>query len=706
MNIIEAESLLAQNPISIPDVSFELISCIAEEYNKDTESPDVQRLVLRALQNREHLNGEAIYLNSIARQLGLFPYLVYEQLNIRDQIAFQYHSIEKLDVVFHSPQARVFREILEGNNVVLSAPTSFGKSLIIDAVLSEGKYTNVLLVVPTIALMDETRRRLAKLPIDHKVITSGLQQPSEKNVYVLTQERALEQKERLESIDLLIIDEFYKLDTDREEDGSRAELLNQVFYRYAKKGVQYYLLGPNIRAVTSDLSKRSEYTFFQEPYHTVVSVEQDVNVAPDQDEFDALEELCVRIGGPTIVYCASVPRCLRAANAIAANTIVGEEAMARISNATSWIAEHYHPEWGFITSMKAGVGVHHGRIPRSLAQLVVRYFDEELLDFLVCTSSMIEGVNTKAENIVILDKKVSRTDFDLFTFNNIRGRAGRMFKHFVGQVYMFHAAPQQELPFIDIPAFSQSDNASDSLLLQLDDDDLAEESRSKIDWIYDQHVLMPSTIKANAGIDPHDQIAFAEELRSDIPAAVAMCSWTSRPTWDQLTKLCFHMWNTFGGKRSRSGVYSHKQLARNIMALSQRPSIAEMIQEQLDYFKDDKIDAHIDDVLSFLRNWAGFNFPRLLRTMDLIQKEVLDEADAGNFLSYAAQVECWFRDPVISALDEYGLPMQIVDEIQNIVLVEGDFDATVDKIRELDVQSLNLHPFSLEIIEDFQNSFR
>jgi len=142
------------------------------------------------------------------------------------------------------------------------------------------------------------------------------------------------------------------------------------------------------------------------------------------------------------------------------------------------------------------------------------------------------------------------------------------------------------------------------------------------------------------------------------------------------------------------------------MALSQRPSIAEMIQEQLDYFKDDKIDAHIDDVLSFLRNWAGFNFPRLLRTMDLIQKEVLDEADAGNFLSYAAQVECWFRDPVISALDEYGLPMQIVDEIQNIVLVEGDFDATVDKIRELDVQSLNLHPFSLEIIEDFQNSFR
>ena len=81
MNIIEAESLLAQNPISIPDVSFELISCIAEEYNKDTESPDVQRLVLRALQNREHLNGEAIYLNSIARQLGLFPYLVLASLS-------------------------------------------------------------------------------------------------------------------------------------------------------------------------------------------------------------------------------------------------------------------------------------------------------------------------------------------------------------------------------------------------------------------------------------------------------------------------------------------------------------------------------------------------------------------------------------------------------------------------------------------------
>jgi replicative superfamily II helicase len=40
------------------------------------------------------------------------------------------------EIVFHRVQAEVYARLMEGENVVLSAPTSFGKSLIIDAVVA------------------------------------------------------------------------------------------------------------------------------------------------------------------------------------------------------------------------------------------------------------------------------------------------------------------------------------------------------------------------------------------------------------------------------------------------------------------------------------------------------------------------------------------------------------------------------------------
>ncbi len=110
---------------------------------------------------------------------------------------------------------------MDGESVVLSAPTSFGKSLVIDALIASGQYRNVAIVVPTIALIDETRRRLSRFSPTYKVITRVSQPLAERNLLVLTQERVLD-IEKLPDIDLFVIDEFYKLSPDREGDADRA----------------------------------------------------------------------------------------------------------------------------------------------------------------------------------------------------------------------------------------------------------------------------------------------------------------------------------------------------------------------------------------------------------------------------------------------------------------------------------------------------
>lgn len=63
---------------------------------------------------------------------------------------------------------------------------------------------------------------------------------------------------------------------------------------------------------------------------------------------------------------------------------------------------------------------------------------------MVSTSSIIEGVNTQAEQVVVWSNKNGSCKFDYFTYRNIIGRAGRMFKYFVGKVYLLEEPPVQE----------------------------------------------------------------------------------------------------------------------------------------------------------------------------------------------------------------------------------------------------------------------
>ena len=78
---------------------------------------------------------------------------------------------------------------------------------------------------------------------------------------------------------------------------------------------------------------------------------------------------------------------------------------------------------------------------------MISAFERGEINFLVCTSTLIEGVNTKAKNVIVYDQSIGRTrrPIDLFTFNNIRGRSGRMFSHVTGRVYLFKRAPEPPL---------------------------------------------------------------------------------------------------------------------------------------------------------------------------------------------------------------------------------------------------------------------
>lgn len=663
-----------------------------------------RELTIRILDARDELDTQyQDMLTSLLRAHGLFPYIDPTTLSgDADLLAYEAHRPEGLpdeEIVFHAAQAAVYYHLLDGRNVILSAPTSFGKSLIIDALIASGKYNNVVICVPTLALIDETRRRLAeRFGSDFKVVTHPSQGVEQRNLFVYTQERVVEQED-FPPIDLFVIDEFYKLDS---QDEGRTGLLNQALYRLLKTGSQFYFLGPNVEQIAPDLPARFNAQFVQSDLSTVAI---DVNdVGGSGPDLDRLVTLCRTLTEPTLIYCQSPRQARDVARALFDNG--ASDLQPALGQAVRWISENYDPEWLVGRALTNGIGIHHGRIPRALSQFMVRAFNRGDIKFLVCTSTLIEGVNTAAKNVIIYSNRIARQQFDFFTFNNIRGRSGRMFRHFIGRVFLFHPPPAVELPHVDVPAITQPASAPSSLLVQIDPDDLTTDSKERMRSIFDQQSLSLDTIKESRGISPELQIAIADDIRARSAELHPLLAWSGFPSWDQLRETSRFVWRLSGFSGLVAGVSSGPQLAFKLNQLRQNPETRNYIRALADRAGGSDGDERVESALEFVRQWAGHHAPRLFLSIDRIQREVFSSLGnrAGNYAFYVGRLQNLFLPAGLAAVDEYGLPVEIGWKIRANLTLDGNLDDLIASVRRLRIDGLQLSDFEKQMIVETQQS--
>lgn len=93
--------------------------------------------------------------------------------------------------------------------------------------------------------------------------------------------------------------------------------------------------------------------------------------------------------------------------------------------------------WSFFNVLKRGFGMHHGKMPKYIQKEVLDLFNRGIFDLLFCTSTIVEGVNTNAKNMVILNHKKGPNELTVFDFKNIIGRAGRYYHNFAGRYFLF-----------------------------------------------------------------------------------------------------------------------------------------------------------------------------------------------------------------------------------------------------------------------------
>lgn len=327
------------------------------------------------------------------------------------------------------------------------------------------------------------------------------------------------------------------------------------------------------------------------------------------------------------------------------------------------------------------------------------------LDILICTSTIIEGVNTSAKNVIIREQKIGNDDLDFFTFNNIAGRAGRMFKHFIGNVFIFSDPPQEQLPYVDIPVISQPPETSINILLGMNIRDLDDSSYNKVVKFYDNsNLLLVDTLKKNPQIDPESQLRLAKDILNYKLSWYEKLYWTSIPTYSQLEFICELIFKYFNAKKlANNSVKTAKQLCYLINRLRYKKAINCIIENDIKYYKekDYSVDDCISKYLNFIRIWASHHFPTFLMCISSIQEEIYKKFDmpAGDYSYYAMSVESLFYDPALVCLEEYGIPLEISRKIEKNICFNGNLDLTIDKLKSINIQNLPLTQFEKRFLE-------
>ncbi len=668
--------------------------------------------------------------NDLTAAAGLYPYVDPKQLSQSSLLCYEYHKSPHLDNIYlHEEQQHLSIELQSKRSLVVSAPTSFGKSLLIEEVIASKLYEQIVIIQPTLALLDETRKKLLKYKNWYKIIVSTSQEPTKEkgNIFLFTGERVVEYNQFPE-IEFFVIDEFYKLSLDRDDD--RAIALNQAFAKLLKFTSKFYLLGPMIKDIPLNFKNKYDLIWYPTEFATVAVNETNVNIqgkAKEKKELKKLElfKLLSSTKEQTIIYCSSPNKATNLALDYASylkneNKLMLVPYVQRNKEIGEWIKDNINSKCSLIDALNCGIGFHHGALPRHLGGSIVDCFNEGSIRWLFCTSTLIEGVNTSAKNVILFDKDKGGQPIDFFDYKNIAGRSGRMRKHYIGNVIRFENQPEQMELFVDIPIFNQ-EQAPLEVLISMDEKDIEEKAKIRLAKFDNMSPEIKEVIRSNNGISIEGQLAIINKIESNLQYYNSQLNWTSTPkTFDNLSVAIELCWDTLSGAGDKTyiegiGRLSARWLASFAFSYINMKSINAVISYYVnDNFwsskipnKQKRIDVASYAILHISRHWFDYKLPKWLNVISNLQEYVFKKSNMkyGNYSFIASNLENGFLHPNIAALMEYGIPISAIRKLTEYININESPENNILKLNKLATTTLtNLGLIQYEI-DKLRNSY-
>src|SRR5690554_1804342 len=379
--------------------------------------------------------------------------------------------------------------------VGISAPTSAGKSFIIvlkaiENILDSGG--NVVYVVPTLSLISQVIRdfhqKLREFEINNYEISTSYNENTKTNkIYVLTPERAIsaynEDDKPFGNVNTFIVDEIQNIERIENKKDERAKILfdSLVELSFSYDPNLIIFSGPRVTGlkdmgfdifeeentieVQSNSSPVANFTYSIFKKGKKYYFKQYSQLNNKSSSIEIKNNGFIKIGGKQyneayFNYLATVINSLgeNNKNVVFAPSSGSARKIAinlakRIKHQTvkdgtmdslkDYISSTVHPKYDLIDTLKNKVAYHHGKVPLHIRNVLEYSINEKMIDNIVCTTTLMQGVNLPAQNVImrngylstrkINDEMPELTNYEI---SNLRGRAGRLLKDVIGRTYV------------------------------------------------------------------------------------------------------------------------------------------------------------------------------------------------------------------------------------------------------------------------------
>ncbi|MCX0340171.1 DEAD/DEAH box helicase [Acinetobacter radioresistens] len=394
-----------------------------------------------------------------------FGFYINAKFNFKENL----NTVNQVDYPLTDFQRKLWEDLFTDEDIITIAPTSAGKTHIIltylvnQVVNSDGAFAAI--IVPTRALITEVANKVYEISKkynsseDLEICTIPKDTNfKDKTIFVMTQERLYQ---ILQSGDLrfnyLFIDEAHNI-----ADPSRGVLLHLTVDKLLEGSFPQIILSmPShnyknaFNSVFSDIDFKNGITKHSPVAKILISVKlkgREIILSRYNNKFntkipkkfsgDKLADIVFRLGQDqsNIIYKNRTDYCEDTANDI--SQLINEFTVSSdLEEAADYIEKFIHEDFSLASNLRKGVAFHYGPLPSSIRVMIERLAKEDLIKYIVCTSTLAEGVNLPAKNLFlsnpfhqVFGKEAERLE-DV-KINNIIGRAGRMVEHFSGNIFL------------------------------------------------------------------------------------------------------------------------------------------------------------------------------------------------------------------------------------------------------------------------------
>ncbi|MFT4118354.1 DEAD/DEAH box helicase [Bradyrhizobium sp.] len=492
--LVFAGSILARSEVRSHLEAALRIATGAVTVSSSQPIKDAGAVLLGKLSNRQAINlasSRELLTPDLDSRLGISLRLEAQHRQL-DQTVLVESSGRWLSV--NTFQQRFWEEAARNQWLSASAPTASGKTYLVlqwllDQMLTHDLHVAIYLA-PTRALVAEIEANLkqivapgsnievSSLPLRDKFDTTKSE--SKRLVLVFTQERLHLMANLMGDavkLDLLIVDEAHKVGDDQ-----RGVILQDAIERVCRlsPSVKVVFISPatqNPEELLTDAPEGAATVSVTSDTPTVlqnVVVAEQVPRKPKEWALTAVQTsrslnlgvlhlasspLGVRKrlafiaaavgerGGGTLVYANTADESEKVADLIGQLLPQSDVTDPEVTALADLARKAVHPNYQLAPLVEKGVAFHYGNMPSLIRQEIERLFRSGKIRFLVCTSTLIEGVNLSCRTIVVRGpRKGKGHPMEPHDFWNLAGRAGRWGNEFQGNIICIEPSDRKAWP--------------------------------------------------------------------------------------------------------------------------------------------------------------------------------------------------------------------------------------------------------------------